>query len=38
VVDGPIFSRRIEIGETRIARRGTMAFLRVLNFALGQRA
>jgi diphthine-ammonia ligase len=38
VVDGPIFSKRIEIGETRVARRGTMSFLRVLNFALGQRA
>jgi diphthine-ammonia ligase len=38
VVDGPIFSRQIEIGKTRVARRGAMAFLRVLNFALGQRS
>ena len=34
VVDGPIFSRRIEIGETRITRRGTMTFLQVLDYSL----
>jgi len=34
VVDGPIFSRRIEIRETRITRRGTMAFLQVLDSSL----
>jgi diphthine-ammonia ligase len=38
VVDGPIFSRRIEIKETRITRRGTMAFLHVSDFTLGQKA
>jgi diphthine-ammonia ligase len=34
VVDGPIFGKRIEIGEARITRRGTMAFLQVLDYSL----
>jgi diphthine-ammonia ligase len=38
VVDGPIFSRRIEISETRVTRRGMMAFLHVSGFTLGQKA
>jgi diphthine-ammonia ligase len=33
-VDGPIFSRRIEIGETRVSKRGTMTFLQVLDYSL----
>jgi uncharacterized protein (TIGR00290 family) len=37
VVDGPLFSKRIEIGETSIARWGTMAFLRVLSFSLRKK-
>jgi diphthine-ammonia ligase len=37
VVDGPIFSRRIEIKETKITRRGKMAFLHVSGFTLGQK-
>ena len=37
VTDGPIFSKRIEIGETRITSRGTMAFLHVLDFDLVER-
>jgi diphthine-ammonia ligase len=38
VVDGPIFSKRIEIGETRITRRGAMAFLHVASFAVEEKA
>jgi diphthine-ammonia ligase len=38
VVDGPIFSRRIEIKETRVTRRGTMAFLHISGFTLGRKA
>lgn len=38
VTDGPIFSKRIEIGETRITSRGTMAFLNIVSFALGHKA
>jgi diphthine-ammonia ligase len=38
VVDGPIFSSRIDIRETRITRRGMMAFLHVLSFALRQKS
>jgi diphthine-ammonia ligase len=38
VVDGPIFGRRIDIRATEITRRGTMAFLRVLSFALRQKS
>lgn len=38
VVDGPIFSRRIDISETRVTRRGMMAFLHVLSFALRQKS
>jgi len=38
VTDGPIFSKRIEVGETRVARRGTMAFLNIVNFSLGHKA
>ena len=38
VVDGPIFNKRIEIRETRVARRGMMAFLYVSGFTLGQKA
>lgn len=38
VVDGPIFSRRIEIKETKVTRRGTMAFLHVSDFTVGQKA
>jgi uncharacterized protein (TIGR00290 family) len=34
VVDGPIFSRRIEVKETEVTRRGTMAFLQVLDYSL----
>jgi diphthine-ammonia ligase len=37
VVNGPIFRRRIAIGETRVVRRGTMAFLQVLGFDLVER-
>jgi len=37
VIDGPIFKRRIAVGETEISRRGTMAFLRVLSFALRRK-
>jgi diphthine-ammonia ligase len=37
VVDGPIFNRRIEIKETKITRRGNMAFLHVSGFTLGQK-
>lgn len=37
VVDGPIFGKRIEIGETRITRRGTMAFLQVLDYSLADK-
>lgn len=38
VVDGPIFRRRIDIGETRVTRRGTMAFLQILDFSLVDRS
>ena len=38
VVDGPIFSKRIEIGEARVTKRGTMAFLQVLSFALRRKS
>jgi uncharacterized protein (TIGR00290 family) len=38
VVDGPIFSKRIEIGKTKITRRGTMAFLHVIHFTCGEKA
>jgi diphthine-ammonia ligase len=34
VIDGPIFRERIGIKETRITRRGTMAFLQVLDYSL----
>lgn len=37
VIDGQIFRRRIAIGEIRIARRATVAFLQVLSCALGER-
>jgi uncharacterized protein (TIGR00290 family) len=38
VVDGPIFKKRIAINESQVARRGTMAFLRVLSFAVEGKA
>jgi uncharacterized protein (TIGR00290 family) len=38
VVDGPIFRRRIEIGESQITRRNTMAFLHVSSFSLREKA
>lgn len=38
VVDGPIFSRRIEIKETKVTRREMMAFLHVSDFTLGKKA
>jgi diphthamide synthase (EF-2-diphthine--ammonia ligase) len=38
VVDGPIFDKRIEIRKTKITRRETMAFLRVLSFGLRQKS
>lgn len=34
VVDGPIFRQRIDIRESRITRRNTMAFLQVSSFSL----
>jgi diphthine-ammonia ligase len=37
VIDGPIFRRRIAIGQIRIARRATVAFLQVLSCALVER-
>jgi diphthine-ammonia ligase len=37
VVDGPIFRRRIDIRESRITRRKTMAFLHVLSFSVGEK-
>jgi uncharacterized protein (TIGR00290 family) len=37
VVDGPIFSKRIAIGETRITRRGTMAFLQISSFSMEEK-
>jgi len=37
VVDGPIFGKRIEIGEVGITRRGTMAFLQVLDYSLADK-
>lgn len=38
VVDGPIFRRRIDIKESRITRRKTMAFLHVSSFSLREKA
>jgi len=38
VIDGPIFKRKIALEETEISRRGTMAFLQVLSFALRQKS
>jgi diphthine-ammonia ligase len=38
VVDGPIFRRRIDIRESRIARRRTMSFLHVLRFSAEEKA
>lgn len=37
MVDGPIFSKRIEIGEARVTKRGTMAFLQVLDYSLADK-
>jgi diphthine-ammonia ligase len=38
VVDGPLFRARINIGDSRIASRGTMSFLHVLNFSVKEKA
>jgi diphthine-ammonia ligase len=38
VVDGPLFRARINIGDSRIARRGTVSFLHVLNFSVKEKA
>ena len=38
VVDGPIFRRRIDIRESRVTRRKTMAFLHVLSFSMEEKA
>jgi len=38
VVDGPIFRRRIDIRGARVARRGTMSFLHIMSFAVGEKA
>jgi uncharacterized protein (TIGR00290 family) len=38
VVDGPIFRKKIAIGETKVVRRDTMAFLQVLDFSLVGRS
>jgi diphthine-ammonia ligase len=38
VVDGPLFRAGINIGASRIARRGTMSFLHVLNFSVKEKA
>jgi len=37
VIDGPIFKRRIALGETKMSRRGTMTFLQVLGYSLADK-
>jgi diphthine-ammonia ligase len=37
VIDGPLFSKRIAIGETMITGRGNISFLKVLNFVLREK-
>jgi len=38
VVDGPIFRRRIDIRGSQVTRRGTMSFLHIMSFAVGEKA
>jgi len=37
VIDGPIFSRRIRIKDTKVIRRKEMSFLEILNFELEEK-